>query len=114
MEETVQNSVPSVPQEPDKTAYISISEYANKYECSKVAVYEAIKAKRIQWDTAKVNGNVDLLESLMCSLFSYGVYFALTWLNLPAELSGLIGGFLGFKGTNVISQWISKKLGFDD
>ena len=56
MEETVQNSVPSVPQEPDKTAYISISEYANKYECSKVAVYEAIKAKRIQWDTAKVNG----------------------------------------------------------
>jgi len=26
----------------------------------------------------------------------------------------LIGGFLGFKGTNVISQWISKKLGIDD
>lgn len=56
MEETIQNSVPSVPQEPDKTAFISIAEYANKYECSKVAVYEAIKAKRIQWDTAKVNG----------------------------------------------------------
>ncbi len=56
MEETIQNSVPSVPQEPDKTAFISVSEYANKYECSKVAVYEAIKAKRIQWDTAKVNG----------------------------------------------------------
>ena len=64
--------------------------------------------------TAKANGKIDWLESLMCSLFSYGIYFALTWLNLPAELGVLIGGFLGFKGTNVISQWISKKLGFDD
>ena len=63
--------------------------------------------------TAKANGKVDWLESLMCSLFSYGIYFALTWLNLPAELGVLIGGFLGFKGTNVISQWISKKLGLD-
>lgn len=63
--------------------------------------------------TAKANGKIDWLESLMCSLFSYGVYFALTWLNLPAELGVLIGGFLGFKGTNVISHWISKKLGFD-
>ena len=58
-------------------------------------------------------GKIDWLESLMCSLFSYGIYFALTWLNLPAELGVLIGGFLGFKGTNVISQWISKKLGLD-
>ena len=63
--------------------------------------------------TAKANGKIDWLESLMCSLFSYGIYFALTWLNLPAELGVLLGGFLGFKGTNVISQWISKKLGID-
>ena len=63
--------------------------------------------------TAKANVKVDWLESLMCSLFSYGIYFALTWLNLPSELGVLIGGFLGFKGTNIISQWISKKLGLD-
>lgn len=64
--------------------------------------------------TAKANGKVDWLESIMCGLFSYGIYFALTWLNIPAELGVLIGGFLGYSGTHKISNWISKKLGLDD
>jgi lambda family phage holin len=64
--------------------------------------------------TAKANGKVDWLESIMCSLFAYGVWFALSWLNIPEGVGVLIGGFIGFKGTHVVSNWVSKKLGFDE
>jgi hypothetical protein len=49
----------------------------------------------------------------MCSLFAYGIWFALSWLNIPEGVGVLIGGFVGFKGTHAVSNWVSKKLGFD-
>ena len=63
--------------------------------------------------TAKSYGKVDWLESAMCSLFTYGVWFALSWFNIPEGLGVLLGGLVGFKGTTVISNWVSDKLGFD-
>ena len=63
--------------------------------------------------TAKVNGKIDWLESAMCALFTYGVWFALSWFNIPEGVGVLVGGLIGFKGTTVISKWVSDKLGFD-
>lgn len=63
--------------------------------------------------TAKKNGKIDYLESIMCALFTYGVWFVLTWLNLPEGIGVLIGGLIGFKGTTVTSQWLSKKIGIE-
>ena len=64
--------------------------------------------------TAKTNGKVDWLESAMCALFTYGVWFALSWFNIPEGVGVLVGGLIGFKGTTVISKWVSDKLGLDD
>lgn len=63
--------------------------------------------------TAKKNGKIDYLESIMCALFTYGIWFILTWLNLPESVGVLIGGLIGFKGTTITSKWIGKKLGID-
>lgn len=63
--------------------------------------------------TAKKNGKIDYLESIMCALFTYGIWFILTWLNLPESMGVLIGGLIGFKGTTITSKWIGKKLGID-
>ena len=63
--------------------------------------------------TAKANGKIDWLESAMCALFTYGVWFALSWFNIPEGVGVLVGGLIGFKGTTVISKWVSDKLGFD-
>lgn len=63
--------------------------------------------------TAKKNGKIDYLESIMCALFTYGIWFILTWLNLPESMGVLIGGLVGFKGTTITSKWIGKKLGID-
>ena len=63
--------------------------------------------------TAKKNGKIDYLESIMCALFTYGVWFVLTWLNLPEGIGVLIGGLIGFRGTTVTSQWLSKKIGIE-
>lgn len=63
--------------------------------------------------TAKANGKVDWLESLMCSLFSYGIYFALTWLDIPSEVGVLIGVFIAYIGTLRFSNWIRGKLGIE-
>lgn len=65
------------------------------------------------FSTAKKTGKVDWLESIMCALFAYGVWFILTWWNLPEGVGVLLGGLIGFKGTNATSKWISKKLGID-
>ena len=51
--------------------------------------------------TAKVNGKIDWIESMMCAIFAYGIWFSLSWLNIPEGVGVLIGGFVGFKGTNV-------------
>ena len=63
--------------------------------------------------TAKKNGKIDWLESVMCALFTYGIWFVLTWLNLPEGIGVLIGGLIGFRGTTVTSQWLSKKIGIE-
>ena len=64
--------------------------------------------------TLKANGKFDWVESVMCGFFALGVYYALSWLNLPEGDGVLISGFIGYKGTTVVSHWISKKLGFED
>ena len=61
--------------------------------------------------TAKKHGRVDWLESGMCALFAYGIWFALSWFNIPEGMGVLIGGFVGYKGTHVISKWVGDKIG---
>lgn len=63
--------------------------------------------------TAKTNGKIDWLESVMCSIFVYGIWVILSWLNLPEGLGVLIGGLVGYSGTHVTSKWLYKKLGID-
>ena len=63
--------------------------------------------------TAKNNGKIDYLESIMCSLLTYGVWLVLTWLNLPEGVGVLIGGLIGYSGTHITSKWLYEKLGID-
>ena len=49
----------------------------------------------------------------MCALFNYGVWFVLTWLNLPEGIGVRIGGIIGYSGTHITSKWLYKKLGID-
>lgn len=63
--------------------------------------------------TAKKNGKIDYLESIMCAIFTYGVWFVLTWLNLPEGIGVLIGSLIGYSGTHITSKWLYKKLGID-
>lgn len=62
--------------------------------------------------TAKTNGKVDWLEAGMCGIFAYSIWFVLGYFNFPEGAGVLIGGMIGFKGTTIVSQWISSKLGF--
>ena len=64
--------------------------------------------------TAQTNGKVDWLETGMCGIFAYGVWFVLSWFNLPEGCGVLVGGMVGYKGTHYVSKWVSKKLGLDE
>ena len=64
--------------------------------------------------TAKTSGKIDWLESGMCGLFVYGIWFTLSWFNIPEGVGVLIGGFVGYRGTATLSQWVSKKLDLED
>lgn len=67
----------------------------------------------VMFRTAKNNGKVDWLEAGMCACLTYGIWFALSWFQLPQELGVLIGGFVGFFGTSKIGIWVSNKFGLD-
>ena len=64
--------------------------------------------------TLKANGKFDWVESVMCGFFALGIYYALSWLSLPEGVGVLFSAIVGYKGTTVVSHWISKKLGFED
>ena len=64
--------------------------------------------------TLKANGKFDWVEGGMCGFFALGVYYALSWLNLPEGASVLVGGVIGHVGSIRAGSWISKKLGFGD
>lgn len=64
--------------------------------------------------TAKVNGKVDWLEAGMCGIFAYGVWFVLGYFNFPEGAGVLIGGVIGYKGTAMVSSWLTNKLGLAD
>lgn len=61
--------------------------------------------------TAKQEGKVDYLEAGMCGLLSYGSFFVLAHFGLPEGAGVLLGGVMGYLGTNKVSEWISNKLG---
>ena len=63
--------------------------------------------------TAQEHGKVDILEALMCSTFSFGVWFTLSWLNLPQGTGVLIGGLIGYLGTKRVSKWVGDRLGIN-
>ena len=63
--------------------------------------------------TAQEHGKVDILEALMCSIFSFGVWFILSWLNLPQGTGVLIGGLIGYLGAKRVSKWIGDHLGIN-
>ena len=64
--------------------------------------------------TLKANGKFDWVEGILCGFFALGVYYALSWLNLPEAASVLVGGVIGHVGSVRAGLWISKKLGFED
>ena len=61
--------------------------------------------------TAKKDGKIDYLESIMCAIFTYGVWFMLDWLGLPSEVGIGIGVFIAYIGTLRFSNWVRSKLG---
>ena len=63
--------------------------------------------------TLKANGKFDWVESVMCGFFALGVYYALSWLNLPESVGVLVGGMIGHVGSVRIGAWISDKFGLD-
>jgi lambda family phage holin len=63
--------------------------------------------------TAKTNGKVDWLEAGMCGIFAYGIWFVLGYFDIPEGAGVLVGGVIGYKGTTLVSNWISNRLGIN-
>lgn len=64
--------------------------------------------------TMKSQGKIDWLEAGMCSLFVYGIWFVLSWFNIPEGAGVLIGGFVAYFGTARFSNWVIKRFGLED
>lgn len=58
--------------------------------------------------TKKKLGKADWAESIMCGLFSVGVWSLLEWLNVPQIVSVGIASGIGYMGTHFVSNLIEK------
>ena len=59
--------------------------------------------------TAKNHGKIDWLEAGMCGLFSYSIWFVLSWFNVPEGAGVIIGATIGYRGTHFVSDWLLDK-----
>lgn len=63
--------------------------------------------------TKKNQGKADWIEACMCAIFAYSLWLILDWLNLPQDVSVLLGTFIAYKGTHEISNKIESWLRLD-
>lgn len=49
--------------------------------------------------TKKQDGKFDLIESLMCSIFTMGAWSILIYMNMPETLAVGVGAYIGHLGT---------------
>lgn len=49
--------------------------------------------------TKKQNGKFDLIESLMCSIFTMGAWSVLIYMDMPETLAVGVGAYIGHLGT---------------
>lgn len=49
--------------------------------------------------TKKQNGKFDLIESLMCSIFTMGAWSVLIYMEMPETLAVGVGAYIGHLGT---------------
>ena len=64
--------------------------------------------------TAKETGKIDWIESGMCGVFAWGVWYLLGLFNLPDGAGVLAGGFIGHIGAVRFSNYIKQKLGIQN
>ena len=60
--------------------------------------------------TKKKSGKGDFLESIMCGLFSVGIWSLLEWLKIPQIVAVGIASGVGYMGTHFVSNIIKKKV----
>ena len=60
--------------------------------------------------TKKKMGKADFAESIMCGLFSVGVWSVLEWLGIPQIVSVGAASAIGYMGTHFMSNLIEKKV----
>jgi lambda family phage holin len=64
--------------------------------------------------TAHKYRKVDWLEALICGFLTFAASSVLEWLRFPPQVSIVIGGIIGFKGSLWTGALISKKLEIAD
>lgn len=60
--------------------------------------------------TKQKSGKADLAESIMCGLFSIGLWSLLEWLKIPQIVAVGIASGVGYMGTHFVSNIIKKKV----
>ena len=60
--------------------------------------------------TKKKSGQGDFTESIMCGLFSIGVWTFLEWLKIPQSVAVGLASGIGYMGTHFVSNLIEKKV----